>query len=493
MLSIEDFYSRLGLPRDAEPEDIRSAYFEAARRLHPDSNSDPGAVEQFLYVQEAYDVLVDPTRRKTYDTNLPPQDKNSPALSFNAIFSRCSISYMDEPQLVYALLDLTSIPDPGTKTTPPLNLCLVIDRSTSMHGERIDMVKANVSQMLKQLRPQDIISVVVYSDRADVLIPATRMSELNKTQSQISMIQTFGGTEILHGLEAGISQLRRNQSPVYISHLILLTDGRTYGDEQACLELASQAAKDGIGISGLGIGNEWNDAFLDRLAGYSGSTSTFISGPTSLKNFLEEKVTTLGRVYAESVTLEFEQGCNSSLQYAFRIQPEASLLPTESPIHVGNIAQFHSLRILLEFHVNPIPTEETDVSLCQGYIKMEVPTRAIPSARIRLNLHLPVTAGTDPEQPPQAILQCMSRLTLYRMQEKARQEVAAGEMIRATRHLQHLATHLLSQGEKELAQAVLMEAESINNTHAFSKEGEKRIKYGTRALLLPSGSDRIRQ
>jgi Ca-activated chloride channel family protein len=101
-------------------------------------------------------------------------------------------------------------------------------------------------------------------------------------------------------------------------------------------------------------------------------------------------------------------------------------------------------------------------------------------------------AGADPEQPPQAILQCMSRLTLYRMQERARAEVAAGEMIRATRHLQHLATHLLSQGERELAQAVLMEADSINKTHTFSKEGDKKIKYGTRALMLPPGIDRIK-
>ena len=212
-----------------------------------------------------------------------------------------------------------------------------------------------------------------------------------------------------------------------------------------------------------------------------------------MKNFLEEKVATLGRVYAENVTLDFEPGIHSSLRYAFRIQPEASSLPTGSPIHVGNIAQFHSLRILLEFQVDPTPSDEDDVQLCHGQIKMEIPTRAIPAARIRLNLHLPVTAGPESGQPPQAILQCMSRLTLYRMQEKARQEVAAGEMGRATRHLQHLATHLLSQGEKELAQAVLMEAESINKTQAFSIDGDKRIKYGTRALMLLPGTDRMKR
>jgi Ca-activated chloride channel family protein len=65
--------------------------------------------------------------------------------------------------------------------------------------------------------------------------------------------------------------------------------------------------------------------------------------------------------------------------------------------------------------------------------------------------------------------------------------VAAGEIGKATRHLQYLATHLLAHGERDLAHTVLVEAEHIHQTNQFSKEGDKRIKYGTRALLLPPG------
>jgi Ca-activated chloride channel family protein len=95
------------------------------------------------------------------------------------------------------------------------------------------------------------------------------------------------------------------------------------------------------------------------------------------------------------------------------------------------------------------------------------------------------------DAPPQAIVQSMSRLTLYRMQEKARSEVLAGQAGKATRHLQQLATHLLAQGERDLAHTVLMEAESINKNQQFSEEGDKRIKYGTRALLLPPHTERV--
>lgn len=81
----------------------------------------------------------------------------------------------------------------------------------------------------------------------------------------------------------------------------------------------------------------------------------------------------------------------------------------------------------------------------------------------------------------------MSQLTLYRMQEKAQNEVKAGHIEHATKYFNYMATHLLSQGNRELAHAVLMEAEGIKINNQSSSEGSKRIKYGTRALLLPAG------
>jgi len=89
------------------------------------------------------------------------------------------------------------------------------------------------------------------------------------------------------------------------------------------------------------------------------------------------------------------------------------------------------------------------------------------------------------EPPPQEIVEALSRLTLYRLQEQAHLEVTAGEYGKASEHLQRLATHLVAQGEKQLAHTVLLEAEHIQQHRSFSKEGGKQIKYGTRALLLP--------
>jgi Ca-activated chloride channel family protein len=89
------------------------------------------------------------------------------------------------------------------------------------------------------------------------------------------------------------------------------------------------------------------------------------------------------------------------------------------------------------------------------------------------------------EPPPKEVVEALSHLTLYRLQERARLEVTAGEYDKATAHLQRLSIHLSAHGEKQLAQTALLEADYIMKHQSFSKEGGKRIKYGTRALLLP--------
>jgi Ca-activated chloride channel family protein len=71
------------------------------------------------------------------------------------------------------------------------------------------------------------------------------------------------------------------------------------------------------------------------------------------------------------------------------------------------------------------------------------------------------------------------------MQAQARLEVAQGNYNEASNRLQKLATNLLQQGDRGLARTVLLEAEQIKEKGSYSPEGEKRIKYGTRALLQP--------
>lgn len=484
----QDFYAILGLMRNASAEDIRKAYFKAAQRLHPDRNTAPGETEFFLDIQEAYEVLSNPKKRFKYDSTLPPEKPAGIPLDQRVLFSRQSLIRMAEPQLIYVFMEFARPADLLASPSPSLNLCLVLDRSTSMQGANMDVVKDTAIQIMRKMKPQDIFSVVAFSDRAEEIIPASRRSDLTKLEARIHMLQPSGGTEIFSGLEMGYNGIIKNMQHAQVNHIILLTDGRTYGDEEKCIALAHQASEQEVGISGLGIGSEWNDGFLDILASTTGGSSMYVSRPQDIQKTLLNKFTRLGMAYAQDIRLDYKIPEGIDLRYAFRIQPEAGELSFESPMILGPIASETSLKALMEFVVQPQAVQQKEVSLLDGKMSFTLTDESSPTKPFPIRLIRPVTEETGTSIPSVEIVDALSRLRLYRLQEQARLEVMAGDYDQASEHLHSLATHLLSQGERGLARTALLEAEHIQQNKSFSQQGRKEIKYGTRALVVSGRS-----
>lgn len=479
-----DYYTLLGVLRDATPEEIKRAYIEAAQRLHPDKNQSPGETEIFLEIQQAYETLSNPKRRKAYDAMLPVEETPANPIQHEVLFSRPRLVRLDESQLLYVLLNLRPRRQNEPLLVPPLNVCLVLDRSTSMKDAKMDLLKAAAIQFLRDVRSEDIFSVVVFSDRAEVIIPAAYQTDRQKLETRIRAIQPGGATEMFQGLESGLNEVRRGRDAQRINHLILLTDGHTYGDEEACLRLAQQAAEEGIGISAMGIGTDWNDVFLDQVAGRTGNASRYIARPQDIQKLLSEKFHNLTRILAEEVTLESKLAEGTRLNYAFRLQPETGPLSFGETTRLGPILRDTNLSILFEFVVEPASQQAHALHLLDGTIRIAMAARPTPPPPIRLHLQREIGQEPAAVPPPPEIMQAMSRLTLYRMQERARSESQAGEFEKATRSLKNLAAHLLAQGHRDLANTVLLEAENIQHKQTFSLSGEKDIKYATRALLM---------
>lgn len=479
-----DFYNILGVSRNATQDEIRRAYFEAAQRLHPDKNVAVGDTEIFLEVQQAYETLANPARRKKYDASLPPEEQPRLPFKYNVYYSRPNLVRTKEEQMLYVLLEIAPEKNKDEISAPLLNVSLVLDRSTSMKDEKMDMLKNAAIKVMRNLRPQDLFSVITFSDRAEVLIPASYPSDKKKLESQIQMLQPSGATEIFQGLQAGFNEIQRNLYQERINHIILLTDGHTYGDEQQCITLAEEAATQGIGISAMGIGKEWNDVFLDTLASRTGGSSRYISRSGDIQNYLVEKFETFARTLADDVVLEIKMTPGAEMAYAFRTQPETGPLPIEDSIHLGPVLQDSSLNVLFEYRIEPSLTELDRVSLMNGHLKLSIAglSTKIPPIPIEFSRELKKEAGGEP--PPTIIIQSLGKLTLYRMQERAQAEVSQGQYESAVQRMKQLATSLLTQGERGLARTALIEAENIEKMQSFSEEGIKEIKYGTRALIV---------
>jgi Ca-activated chloride channel family protein len=156
---------------------------------------------------------------------------------------------------------------------------------------------------------------------------------------------------------------------------------------------------------------------------------------------------------------------------------------------LGPIPSNRTLKILLEFAVKTASNlqqsnQQKNVILLEGQLTASLPDLPTPVQPLPLNLYRPISDEAVANPPPAEIMDALSRLTLYRLQEQARLEVNAGQYEKASGHLQKLATHLLAQGQRGLARTVLLEAEQIHQRKALSLQGDKEIKYGTRALLM---------
>jgi Ca-activated chloride channel family protein len=352
-----------------------------------------------------------------------------------------------------------------------------------MAGSRLGQVVKAAGHFLEQLSPHDIVSIIGFNDRAYSIIPAQRGQDVQRLLSRISTLQTSGGTEIYQGLNAGLKEVQRNLRPTSVNHLVLITDGRTYGDQDACLTLASQAAQQGVPISAVGIGDEWNEDFVDQLVAKAGGSSLYADKSAEIHKLLEKRLSTLNKTYANNVKLGYENGPLSKLNYVFRLTPDLGPISLEQPAFFGHVPLEGSLSVLLEFELDCRQAQGGEVVLAEGQLSLDVPSRPIPSSSARFRLARPVEHNPRPEAPPQALINAIGKLSLYRMQERARQDLEAGDAQAAAKRMRMLATRLLSQGERSLARTVLLAADDLKETAALGEKTGKQIKYGTRALI----------
>ena len=482
-----DYYAILGIPRSASVEDIRRAYREAALRLHPDKNPGEEAAELFLQVNRAYEVLSDGEQRSAYDQQLLAMEMElASKASFRSrvIQSRKRLLQLDEPQVHYLLLDIEPSQD-LPEFRPPINLSIVMDRSTSMRGQRLDQLRSAVLKILQAMGEGDSTSIIAFSDRAELIVSPDQSREMSVARARLSLLQAGGGTEIGKGLEMGMEELQRNFSKEGVNHLILLTDGRTYGDEDMCIAMAERASEQGVIVHGVGIGSDWSDRLLDDLASRSGGSVAFLETPKSIMEVLDRIYAGMGRTVASRVRLGGSIAQQVDLRSAFRLLPEPMPMGDSLPMALGHLPREGIIRLLLEVVIHPIgPMRE--LTLAHFAIDGDVLGREADSLALPLDVRIAVSNEPDPDPPPEEITSALSLISLYRLQEKARHEAELGQSAQAARRLENLATQLLAGGERELARAALSEADRLAQSRRLSTEGEKILKYGTRALLLPA-------
>ncbi len=175
-------------------------------------------------------------------------------------------------------------------------LALVIDRSGSMSGQKIQLCKSAAIATAEILTKRDYINVVAFDSRAHVIVPMTRVSAGAAIAGQIATLTSGGGTNIYPGMAQARAAL--NGVKAKIKHMIVLTDGHTSG--QGYEALAAQCRAEGITISTVAVGGGAQIGLLQAIANAGGGQAYVTMDPASITRiFTQDTMVHTGRMIRE--------------------------------------------------------------------------------------------------------------------------------------------------------------------------------------------------
>ncbi|MBX7158241.1 MAG: VWA domain-containing protein [Verrucomicrobiae bacterium] len=214
---------------------------------------------------------------------------------------------VDDEKEVAIKIDLTASHIPHHHHRLPLNLAVVLDRSGSMEGAKLEQAKQAAIALVNQLSDEDIFSLVVYDNEVQILIPAQPVEDKDRLKSRISRIEAGGGTALYSGVEQGADQVQRYFSAKKINRVILLSDGLANIGPSSNSEISAlgqRIAKDGIAVTTMGIGDDYNEDLMASLAEASDANYYYVKDVEDLPDIFSKELGELFSVVARNICLE---------------------------------------------------------------------------------------------------------------------------------------------------------------------------------------------
>ena len=163
---------------------------------------------------------------------------------------------------------------------------LIIDKSSSMEGKKMELARLAAIGVIENLRPIDQVGVLIFDNSFQWAVPVRRAEDRSLIKRLIAGITPDGGTQIAPALTEAYRKVIY-QNAVY-KHIVLLTDG--ISEEGDSLSLAREAANNRITISTVGLGQDVNRAYLEKIAVFAKGKSYFLNDPSGLEQILLKDV-----------------------------------------------------------------------------------------------------------------------------------------------------------------------------------------------------------
>ncbi len=211
------------------------------------------------------------------------------------------------PQEVVVKIDLTAAGHHKKHQRTPLNLAVVLDRSGSMAGAKIEKARQAAMDLVDQLAPGDLFSLVAYDSHAEVLVPAQELEDKEVVKSRIERIRPGSCTALYTGVELGARQIQKHLSSRRINRVILLSDGLANVGPSSPRELrrlGHALAERGISVTTIGVGDDYNEDLMAGLAEASDANYYYVKDTEKLPEIFAKELGELVTVAAREVRIE---------------------------------------------------------------------------------------------------------------------------------------------------------------------------------------------
>lgn len=412
-------------------------------------------------------------------------------ITLTATLHRGMYQAMPTPQQSYVLLEaMPSMTAPGVGSQQMVNFSLVLDRSGSMAGEKLRQLKAAAKIVVDRLGPQDVLSIVVFDDRSEVVFPAAAIQDREAIKRRIDSIDERGGTHMSTGMEAGLQELQTGLSPGRVSRMLLLTDGQTWEDQSQCGALADQCRAVGIPLNvlGLGVGAEgdWDPIFLENLAQRSGGEWMVIDKPEKVGTVFESTLQAMqgAAVTNASLTMRLVEGITP--RAVWRVIPMISKMGHQAiserdvQVFLGDIQYGVGQNLLADLLLPVRPAGS--YRLIQADLTYDVPSTGLTGQKVATDVIITYTDDATQTKVDPRLMNIIERVIAHKLQTQALDEAAMGDVQKATRRLRAAATRLLELGEDGMAQEALSQAQQMEQSGQIDPAAAQHMRYQTKKL-----------
>ncbi|MEM7155503.1 MAG: VWA domain-containing protein [Myxococcota bacterium] len=216
----------------------------------------------------------------------------------------------DRPNETFLFVEVDAPEEIRVENRAPVNVSIVIDRSGSMKGKRLDNAVAAARGMLGRLRADDTVSLVAYDNKAQLLLPPTTVDRIDRVafDRALSRLRGKGHTCISCGIDMARTQLARHRGEA-INRILLLSDGvanRGMTKATDFRRLGDLTRLERTAVTSIGVDVDYDERPLFALSQASNGHHYFVENPSGLPAIFDREARNLVGTLADRVDVDVE-------------------------------------------------------------------------------------------------------------------------------------------------------------------------------------------